>query len=153
MLFWQPTYKTQKHKTWFSWQNSYFNNSSWKVFSWTFDKKKCQAFFSWQKKETIIFWFFFIFSAIYVFVCKKTYVAHQICLKRQMLQNTSCLEHIFILLNHGNLTFFTQKVYRLNDPIKYCLMFDRENVEIRHKATLLNMASCWYFVFTPSLFS
>ena len=49
--------------------------------------------------------------------------------------------------------FFLKKVYRLNDPIKYCLMFDRGNVEIRHKATLLNMASCWYFMFTPSLFS
>ena len=32
-------------KTWFSWQNSYFNNSSWKVFSWTFDKRNAKRFF------------------------------------------------------------------------------------------------------------
>ena len=38
-------------------------------------------------------------------------------------------------------------------PLNIVWCLTEKNVEIRHKATLLNMASCWYFMFTPSLFS
>ena len=140
-------------KTWFSWQNSYFNNSSWKVFSWTFDKRNAKRFFLDKRRKQSYFDFSLYFRQyMFLFVEKLMllirYVWNGKCYKTLPALNIFSFCWIMVTWH-----FFLKKVYRLNDPIKYCLMFDRGNVEIRHKATLLNMASCWYFMFTPSLFS
>ena len=153
MLFWQPSYKTQKHETWFSWQNSYFNNSSWKVFSWTFDKRNAKRFFLTKEGNNHILIFLLYFRQyMFLFVEKLMllirYVWNGKCYKTLPALNIFSFCWIMVTW-HFLLKKFIVWMIPLN--IVWCLT--EKNVEIRHKATLLNMASCWYFVFTPSLFS
>ena len=115
-----------------------------------FWQKKCQAFFFLTKEGNNHILIFLLYFRQYMFLFVEKlmllirYVWNGKCYKT--LPALNIISFCWIMVTWH---FFLKKVYRLNDPIKYCLMFDRGNVEVRHKATLLSMASCWYFVFTP----